>query len=58
MLKKMTNLTADEWLEIGLKNGWCTDVVCYTHDSVEMTDEEIHEFDEDLDACIPIVRLW
>jgi len=54
----MTNLTADEWLEIGLKNGWCTDIVCYTHDSVEMTDEEIHEFDEDLDACIPIVRLW
>jgi hypothetical protein len=56
--KKINEITHDEWLEIGINNKWCTDIVCYTHDSVEMTDDEVDEFDEGLDPCISIIRLW
>lgn len=58
MHKKQIKLTQEEWLELGIQNKWCTDVVCYTHDTIEMTDEEVEVFDEGYDDCLPIVRLW
>lgn len=47
----------EEWIEIGVKAGWCTAPVCYTHDGLPMTDAEAEEMYEDMDLCIHIVRL-
>jgi hypothetical protein len=58
LLKKKNKLTQEEWLAMGIVNGWCTDVVCYSHDTIEMTEEETNTFDEGYDDCLPIVRLW
>lgn len=55
---KKKEMTQFEWLELGMKNKWCTDVVCYSHDPIELTEEEQDAFDEGYDDCIPIVRLW
>jgi hypothetical protein len=46
-----------EWLQVGIKAGFCSEPVCQTHDGVPMTPEESEEF-ETGDPCIPIVRLW
>ena len=46
------------WLKKGIKNGWITEPVCYTHEGPELTEEEQAEFDEGYDPCLPVVRLW
>lgn len=51
------DLTFDEWMTYGIKEGWCGPPVCYTHDGLPMTDEEYES--GDLDAfCIHVVRMY
>jgi hypothetical protein len=50
-------MTFSEWLEAGIKAGFCSEVVCGTHDGTPLTDAERAEFEES-DPCIPVVRLW
>ena len=50
-------MTQDEWLKAGIDAGYCSDVVCGTHDGTPLTPEEQQEFEEG-DPCIPVVRLW
>jgi hypothetical protein len=47
-----------DWLNYGVSKKWCTDIVCSTHDMVEMTDEENAEWDQGYDPCIFVVRIW
>lgn len=47
-----------KWLQKGIKNGWITEPVCYTHEGPELTEDEQIEFDEGYDPCLPIMRLW
>lgn len=47
----------EEWLAIGIANGWSGPPVCYTHDGLPTTDEEDVEF-ETGDPCIHIIRLY
>lgn len=47
-----------KWLQIGIDSGWCSEVVCDTHDGVPMTDEEMEEWEEGYDPCIFVVRIW
>ena len=47
-----------EWLRYGIDKGWCTDSVCYFHDSPEWTDEEEADIEEYGEICLPIIRLW
>ena len=54
-VEKINNV--DEWMSIGIKNGWMSDITCYIHDSVPMTDREARQFDEGFDFCIPIIRI-
>lgn len=51
-------MTFDEWILHGVSAGYCTLVVCNTHDGVPVTDEEGEEFEEGYDPCIPVVRIW
>lgn len=46
------------WLKTGFDRGWCSENVCATHDGLPWTDEEIQEWDEGNDFCVPAVRLW
>jgi hypothetical protein len=50
-------LTAEEWIEYGLKNGWCGPPVCYTHDALPTSADEDEEF-EDGDPCITVIRMY
>lgn len=48
-----------EWLKIGIDNSWCGPAVCETHDGIPMSEEEESLFyDEGLDPCIHIIRLY
>ncbi len=47
-----------EWIQYGVEQGFCTLPVCDFHDGVPMTDEEMEEYDEHGETCIPVVRLW
>jgi hypothetical protein len=58
MFKKKKEMTQEEWLLLGIANKWCTDVVCYSHDMIELTEEEDDAMNEGFDDCLPIVRLW
>lgn len=47
----------DEWIEVGIQNGWCGPAVCYTHDGLPTSALEDEEW-EDTDPCIHIVRMY
>jgi hypothetical protein len=47
-----------EWIDYGIKRGWCTPVYCDTHDSMELTDLEAQQWDDGEDPCIPVIRIW
>lgn len=51
------DLGFDEWMQYGIKKGWCGPPVCYTHDGLPMADEEMSSDDID-DFCIHIVRMY
>lgn len=45
------------WYEKGLNNGWCSEMVCDTHDGLPMTDEEMQAWEDGEDPCIVAVRI-
>lgn len=47
-----------DWIDVGVKNGWCSHPTCDTHDGVPMTDEEMEEWDQGHDPCMHVLRLW
>lgn len=47
----------EEWMAHGIKMGWAGPPVCYTHDGLPMSGDEIDDF-ESQDPCIHIVRLY
>lgn len=50
-------MTYEQWLNLGLANGWCGPAVCYTHDGIPMSEAEEIEFEES-DPCLHIIRLY
>lgn len=55
----VTDMTFDEWLQIGIDNNWCGPAVCETHDGLPLSvDEEEIFVDMGLDTCIHILRLY
>ncbi len=51
-------MTVDEWLQIGIDNGWISKPVCVTHEGLPSSDEEAIAWDEGFDPCEFAVRLW
>jgi len=51
-------LSFDEWMEIGLRQGWTTPPLCYTHDGLPTTPNEDQAFEDGDDICIRIMRLY
>ena len=48
----------DEWIEIGVKMGWCSPPICETHDGTPMSSEEVDQYENGDDVCIHILRLY
>jgi hypothetical protein len=46
------------WLNFGVKRKWVTYPVCDTHEWLDMTEEELDQFDEGGDPCILAIRVW
>jgi hypothetical protein len=51
-------MTYEQWRELGQSLGYVGPSVCYTHDGLPTTQAEDAEFDEGLDPCIHILRLY
>jgi hypothetical protein len=47
-----------EWLRYGLDRGWAGPPLCETHDGTPTTPAEDDEFEEGMDPCIHIIRLY
>ena len=54
----MTEMTFEEWLEVGYVQGWIGPSICQTHDGVPLTPEEEEEFDGGGDPCVHVLRLY
>lgn len=50
--------TFNEWLKIGVDNGWCGVPVCSTHDGIPTTEAEDAEFNDGGDPCIHVIRMY
>lgn len=48
----------NDWLMIGIDNGWVSRPVCSTHEGLPTNREEDLEWDEGGDPCIYAVRLF
>ena len=46
------------WLEYGKSVGWCSEIVCNTHEGTPMTEVEEEEWDQGLDPCVHVLRIW
>lgn len=49
-----------EWHQTGVQLGFCSDVVCNTHEGLPLTDEEGAALDDEgwSDDCQFAVRIW
>jgi hypothetical protein len=54
----MNDMTLTEWLQYGIDKGYCSDSVCATHNGLPDTEEEMQEWEDGGDPCIPAVRIW
>lgn len=53
------DMSFDEWLKIGMDNGWCGPTICYTHDGLPMSEEEwLEEEANGEPPCMHIIRLY
>jgi hypothetical protein len=46
-----------EWLDLGIRKKWCSEMVCDTHQGVPRSDNEWQEWDDGSDPCAFVVRL-
>ena len=48
----------NQWLNIGIKQGWITEPYCSTHDGpADMSDEEWQDWEDGFDPCSVVVRV-
>lgn len=46
-----------DWIAHGVERGWVT-AACATHDGIPMTPDEEEQWDDGLDPCQPVLRVW
>lgn len=52
-------MSFEDWLRQGVDSGFCGPAVCHTHDGLPTTEtEDIEWWDEGLDVCVHILRLY
>lgn len=52
-------LTQAEWYDLGVASGYCSPMVCDTHEGIGgfMSDDEMKNWENGLDDCYWVVRL-
>jgi hypothetical protein len=51
------SMDIDEWLKLGVENGWVSQPFCFTHDGDSyMTEEEELEWEDGGDPCCHVVK--
>lgn len=50
-------LDFEEWIQMGMKLGYCTKPVCATHDGLPSTPDEDATWEVGGDPCVAAVRL-
>ncbi len=48
----------DEWIRVGMEQGWCGPPLCATHDGTPTSAGEDEQFDEGGDPCLHVIRLY
>lgn len=48
----------DDWIEMGVKMGWCSPPICEPHDGMPISEEEANQYEEGSDPCVHILRLY
>lgn len=48
----------DQWYTAGVDRGWISTPICSTHDRIPYSDAEEAEWDEGVDPCAPVLRIW
>jgi len=51
-------MTFEEWWQFGVAQKWCGQIVCTTHDTVPMSDDEIDDWQAGNDICLHAVRVY
>ena len=54
----MPEISQAEWLTLGIRAGFCSELICQTHDMGPMWPEEMDEWEQGGDPCCFVVRLW
>lgn len=52
-----TDMTFEQWLELGQGRGFCTKPVCATHEGIPNIGDEEAQWEDGGDPCQPAVRL-
>lgn len=50
--------TFQQWLDMGIKLGFCEEIHCMSHEFPVLNDEETQEFEKGCDACVPLIRVY
>lgn len=56
-IQALENLSLYEWLIIGTEHGFCSSVICNTHEALPLSEEEDEAFQSN-DPCIHAVRVY
>lgn len=54
----MVEMDQTTWLRYGWEKGWAGPPICYTHDGLPMSNDELEDWDNGEDICISIIRLY
>lgn len=47
-----------EWIDYGKQRGWCSAITCSTHEGIPYSEEEDKLWDEGIDPCAFVLRVW
>ncbi len=50
-------MNIEEWIEYGIQQGYVSQF-CYMHDLPELRDDEVEDFYNAADNCIPTLRVF
>lgn len=54
---KMINLTREQWIQYGVRQGYCSAPFCETHEGGPIADSEGDAFERGGDPCLVYLRL-
>jgi len=50
-------MTFDEWIDFGIRAGYCSEQFCETHDGGPSTEKEMAVWEAGEDPCVHMIRL-